>query len=399
MPDRPGKPRRSVGIVTVARSDFGYYLPVLRRAMKDPALEVRLYASGMHLSPEFGMTVGMIEENGFRIDESIPLPLDSDSPECIARAMAAGIQGFGALFARRKPDILVVLGDRFDMYPAAVAALPFKLPVVHICGGELSEGAIDDALRHSMTKLSHLHLVETTGYARRVIQLGEEPWRVKVVGNPSLDNLRSMRLLSVREMSARVGFDFSRPFLLVTFHSTTLEFDQAGVQVAALLAALEGARMPVLFTMPNADTGGRVIAERIRQYVAAHPDAKLVDNLGTELYFSAMALAAAMVGNSSSGIVEAASFKLPVINVGNRQKGRPRPANVIDVGYRTGAIRTGLSKALRPAFRRSLRGLTNPFGDGKAAGRIVRALAVPLGEQLLHKRFHDLPSTRKAGIR
>ncbi len=391
MSERKTSPRRSLGVVTVARSDFGIYLPVLRRIQQDPRLELRLYASGMHLSPEFGNTIQVVEASGFPIAERVPLDLDSDSPECAARAMGQGVSGFARVFARRRPDLLVVLGDRFDMFPAALAALPFKIPVAHLCGGELTEGAIDDALRHALTKLSHLHFTENEEYSRRVRQMGEEAWRVHAVGNPGLDNLRSVRLLTAPDLSSRVRLDSTKPFLLVTFHATTLEFEQAGRQADELLAALRAAGLPVLFTMPNADPGGREIIERIRAYVTAQEGARLVENLGTEVYFSVMSRAAAMVGNSSSGIIEAASFRLPVVNIGNRQKGRLRPANVIDVGYGRRAIQAGIAKALSPRFRASLRGLKNPFGDGHAAERIVRQLAaIPINDRLLTKRFQDL---------
>lgn len=389
------RPVRTIGVVTVARSDFSYYLPVLCRIQEDPRLDLRLYVSGMHLAPEFGSTVRCVEDAGFPIAERIPVPLGCDAPQDIASAMAEGVLGFARAFERSRPDLLLVLGDRFDMYPAALAALPFKIPVAHIGGGELTEGAIDDSLRHSMTKLSHLHLVERAEYARRIVQLGEEPWRVKVVGNPSLDNLSTMTLLGTAELSRRIGFDCTRPFLLVTFHPTTLEYEQAGAQSDELMAALHSTAMPVLFTMPNADTGGRTIIERIKSYVATHPEAKLVDNLGTQLYFSAMQVAATAVGNSSSGIMEAASFKLPVVNIGNRQKGRLRPANVIDVGYSRAAITKGIAKAVSPRFRASLRSLKNPFGDGHAAERIVKAISeVALNQRLLAKKFHDIPAPR-----
>lgn len=394
---RPGQRRpRVLGLVTVGRSDLGYAIPVLRRILGEPGLEPRLYVSGMHLAPEFGLTVQEIEQRGFPIAARIPIPLGNDSPLCMARAMAEGVSGFAQLFAQSRPDLLVVFGDRFDMFPAALAALPFRIPVAHIGGGELTEGAIDDALRHAMTKLSHLHFVETKEYARRVLQLGEEPWRVHTVGNPSLDNLRGFRPMTASEFGRRAGLPATGPFLLVTFHSATLEMEHSGEQAGELLAALEAIAMPVLFTMPNADPGGHAILERVREYVAGHPDAKLIDNLGTDVYFSAMSLAAAMVGNSSSGIVEAASFKLPVVNIGNRQKGRPRTANIIDVGYRRHAILRAVRKALSPRFRGSLRHLRNPFGDGHSAEHIVRKLAtVEIDDRLLIKRFRDLGAAAK----
>lgn len=383
--------RRVVGVVSVGRSDLAYSVPVMCRILGEPSLELRLYVSGMHLAREFGLTVRELEGMGFPIAARVPVPLGNDSPPCMAQAMAEGVFGFAKVFAQSRPDILVIFGDRFDMYPAALAALPFRIPVAHVGGGELTEGAMDDALRHSMTKLSHLHFVETRQYARRVLQLGEERWRVHVVGNPSLDNVRDLRRMTASEFGAHAGLDAKAPFLLVTFHSTTLEMQDAGAQAEELLAALDALEMPALFTMPNADPGGHAVLDRIRQYVARHANAKLVENLGTEAYFNAMLLAAAMVGNSSSGIVEAASFKLPVVNIGNRQKGRPRTANVIDTGYRREEIRRAVRKALSPAFRRSLRKLSNPFGDGRSAERIVRKLAtIALDERLLVKRFQDL---------
>ena len=382
---------RTIGVVSVARSDYGIYLPLLRKLQADPDLRLHLMVAGMHLLPEFGCTVEAIEADGFPIGERVETLLPSDTPEGIAKSMGLGVMRFAEAFDRFRPDILVVLGDRFDMFSAAVAALPFKIPVAHIHGGELTQGAIDDALRHSITKLSHLHLVSTREYARRVMQLGEEPWRVTVCGAPSLDNLSAMQPPTVDALEARYDLSLKEPPLLVTFHPVTLEYEQAQWQVGELLAALEATAMPVVFTMPNADTNNRVITNTIQDFVRAHPSARLVENLGTEGYFGLMSMAAAMVGNSSSGIVEAPSFKLPVVNTGTRQEGRIRAANVIDVGYERSEVVEGIRKAVSPEFRASLRDLVNPHGCGQASDMIVGRLQnVTLDERLVTKRFFDL---------
>ena len=382
---------RTIGVVTVGRSDYGIYVPILRAIQQDPALRLHLIVSGMHLSDEFGLTVHEIEADGFPIGVRVPIPLSVDTPEAIAAAIGVGVMGFARTYAAQRPDLLVVLGDRFEMYAAAVAALPVKIPVAHIHGGELTEGAMDDALRHSMTKLSHLHFVSTEPYARRVIQLGEEAWRVIVSGAPSLDHLRTLTLLDRQELHARYGVGLDSAPLLVTFHPVTLEYEQTEWQTNELLAALRAFDLPMVFTLPNADTNGRVILRLIKAFVREHPQACLIDNLGTQGYFSFMACAAAMVGNSSSGIIEAPSFGLPVVNIGTRQQGRIRAENVIDVGYQREEIIKGITEATSPAFRKRLHGLVNPYGDGHATEVIVNRLKeTPLDDRLIRKRFVDL---------
>jgi UDP-hydrolysing UDP-N-acetyl-D-glucosamine 2-epimerase len=345
----------------------------------------------MHLSPEFGLTVKAIEDDGFEISERVEMLLSSDTPEGIAKSMGLGTIGFAQAYARFRPDILLVLGDRFEMHAAAVAALPFKIPVAHIHGGESTEGLIDEAIRHSITKMSHLHFVSTEFYAQHVIQMGEEPGRVLTCGALSLDNLPTTCLLNREEFADQFGITLPEKFLLVTYHPVTLEYEQTERQVRELLAALDAVGLPVLFTMPNADTGGRVICKMIGVFISDHPDSRAVENLGTQGYFSAMALATAMVGNSSSGIIEASSFSLPVVNVGNRQLGRIRGKNVIDVGHTRAEILAGIKEATSPEFRARFSDLVNPYGDGHAAERIVKRLKeVKLDNQLLLKRFHEL---------
>ncbi|MDX9864930.1 MAG: UDP-N-acetylglucosamine 2-epimerase [Anaerolineaceae bacterium] len=390
---------RTIGVVTVGRSDFGIYRPVLEAIRAESTLELRLIVSGMHLSPHYGSTVEQIEAEGFIVDERVEMLLSSDSPEGIAKSMGLGTIGFAQSFAYSRPDLLLVLGDRFEMHAAALAALPFNIPVAHIHGGEVTEGAMDEALRHAITKLSHLHFTATEEYARRVIQLGEEPWRVIVSGAPGLDNLHGMSWLSAAELKERFGLRIDDAPLLVTFHPVTLEYTSAAYQIDELLHALQIRGSSVIFTLPNADTGNSVIRQKIAAFVAAHPDnAQAVESLGTQGYFSLMKLAEAMVGNSSSGIIEAASFALPVVNIGSRQGGRARGRNVIDVGYNHSEILDGIQRAVAPAMRQSLRGMQNPYGDGHAAGRIVFHLRdIPLDRKLIVKRFYDLPAAANEG--
>lgn len=386
---------RMIGVVTTSRADYGSYRPLLEGIRSDPELHLLLLVSGMHLSPEYGRTVSDIEADGFEIAERVEVLLSSDTPAGVSKSMGLGLIGFAQVFSQRRPDILVVLGDRFEMHSAGLAALPFKIPVAHLSGGELTEGAIDDMLRHSLTKLSHLHFVATEEYARRIIQLGEEPWRVLVTGEPSLDNLHNIDLLTRKELEDRYLLQLGQPFLLVTYHPVTLEFEEAEWQVSELLAALQEVGMPVVFTSPNADTGNRIVRNKIQQFLAVERSSKLVDNFGTRGYFSMMNLAAAIVGNSSSGIVEAASFQLPVVNVGIRQRGRVRARNVIDAGYDRAGICEAIRGAIHPTFRSSLAGLVNPYGTGNACPMIIQRLKnVRLGDDLIKKKFYDLRLNR-----
>ena len=384
---------RSIGVVTTSRADYSAYRPLLKAFQADPDISPKLYVSGMHLSPEFGLAVRFVENDGIEIAERIEMLLSSDTPEGIAKSMGLGLIGFSQAFSKYHPDILVVLGDRYEMLAATLAALPFKIPVAHLCGGELTQGAIDDALRHSITKLSHLHFTSTEVYAHRVIQLGEDPNCVFVSGEPALDHILTASQLTPEELKHRFGVDVERPFLLVTFHPVTLEYEKVEWQIDELLAALDQARFPVIFTMPNADTAGRIIATRMRQWVQSNPGmGEMVDNFGAESYHSVLRRAVAVVGNSSSGLIEAPSFKVPAVNIGIRQTGRIRAANVIDVGYDRADILSAIQKAASNEFRNSLQSLTNPYASktNSAVSSITSVLkCVDLGNTLLQKKFHD----------
>lgn len=384
---------RRIAVVTTTRADFGIYRPLLRRLTDDSGIALQLIAGGMHLRPEFGMTINEIVGAGFAVAARVDLLTGDDSPAGIAEAMSRATRGFADAYAALLPNIVVILGDRFEMHAAAVAAQPLRIPLAHLHGGELTLGALDDSFRHSMTKLSHLHFVATEAFRHRVLQMGEEPWRVVVSGAPGLDNLVDTPPLDAAALEARIGLPLTPAPLLVTFHPETRDAAPAGEQAAPLLRALDEVGLPVVFTAPNADTGSRDIRRLIEDYVSAHPAARLVDNLGTPAYFALMGKAAAMVGNSSSGIIEAASFGLPVVNIGDRQQGRPHAINVIDVPRTAEAIIASIRRATSTAFRVSLAGLRNPYAADRPAAEIIhRTLAeVPLGDALLKKGFVDLP--------
>lgn len=384
---------KRICVVTTSRADYGIYLPLLRQIEQHPSLHLLLLVAGSHLSPEFGLTVQAIEEDGFDTSERVEMLLSSDTPEGIAKSMGLGMIGFAQSYARLRPDLLLVLGDRFEMHAAVATALPFRIPVAHIAGGELTAGALDDLIRHSISKLSHLHFVSIQEYAERLEQMGEEPWRIHVTGSPALDNLKSISTLSRGELEEHLELKLDPPPLLVTLHPETQSTESATNQVNQLLAALDKFEMPIVFTSPNSDTGGRAELERIQAWVSSHPNSRLVSNLGTLRYYSLMSQSAAMVGNSSSGIVEAASFQLPVVNIGTRQLGRPHAKNVIDVPFSSEEITHSIQNALSSGFRSSLKGLVNPFGDGHAGERIAQVLAkIHVDQRLLVKRFCDYAS-------
>jgi UDP-hydrolysing UDP-N-acetyl-D-glucosamine 2-epimerase len=382
---------RTIGVVTVARSDYGIYRALLRRIHADGALRLLLFVAGTHLADEHGATIREIEADGFPIAARVEVYAGSDDPAAIATAVGGGVERFGDAFARERPDVLVLLGDRLEMLAAALAALPFRLPLAHIHGGESSEGAFDESIRHAVTKLSHLHFASAERHARRIRQLGEEPWRVVVSGAPALDAVRETARLDETELERRLGMRLNGPTLLVTYHPATLDPADVRTRTAQLLEAVAASGLAAVFTYPNADPGGNAIRALVDEYVRAHDNACAVPSLGSDAYFTLMRRAAAMVGTSSSGIIEAASFGLPVVNVGIRQQGRLRAANVIDVADDAAAILEGIRRAMSPEFRESIADVDNPYGDGRASERIVATLkGVELGPELLVKRFVDV---------
>jgi len=378
---------RTVAVVSVSRSDWGHLRPVLIELRASPHVHLLLFVGGMHLAAAFGRSVDLIEAEGWPIAERIDMLEPLDSPEAVATSIGRGMAGFARAYARHRPDLLLVLGDRFEMLSAAVAALPFVLPVAHVHGGEVTEGAIDNQIRHAITKCSHLHFVSAEPHARRVAAMGEENWRIHTVGAPGLDRIRTAPMLSRAEVAQRLGVAETDRWLVVTFHPVTLEYRETGRHVEELLAALEKVDASFVVTYPNADTAGRTVIRHLEEFAGRHPRVRLIRNLGDGVYLSLLRHVDAMIGNSSSGLIEAPSFELPVVNVGARQAGRLRAANVVDVEPERDEIVAGIDAVLAPGFRDGLRGMTNPYGDGHAAERIVRILrTVDLGPRLARKR-------------
>ena len=379
-----GRPRR-ISFVTTSRADYGHLYWPMKEVMQAPELDLSLIVLGSHLSPEFGRTVDEIERDGFPITDRIECLLSSDTDVGMAKTIGLATLSLAESLDRIRPDLLVLIADRYEMLAPASTALALRIPIVHIEGGEVSEGAIDEAVRNALTKLSHIHLTPTETSRRRVLAMGEEAWRVHRVGAPSLDHLYRRQIPSRQEVEQDLGVDLTLPTVLVLYHPVTLARDTT-FESDSLYAALAGLDEQIIFCFPNADAGSRALIARSRRFCRRHPGAHLFINLPHLKYWALLREVSVLVGNSSSGIMEAPSLGLPTVNVGIRQRGRERARNIIDVTSETGAILEGIARALQPDFRLSLKGLVNPYGDGHAAERIVKILTeVELGERLLIK--------------
>ena len=378
--------KRTIAAVTSSRADYCHLYWPLRELAAHPEVEVKIIALGPHLSPEFGCTAGEIEKDGFPIDARIECLLSSDTDVGMAKTIGVAALGLADCLGRMRPDLLLLIADRYEMLAPAAVATALRIPLVHIEGGEISEGAIDDAVRNALTKLSHVHFTSTELARARVIAMGEEPWRVHRAGAPSLDHLRRSQLLTREQVEQRLEIGLSRPAAVVAYHPTTIALDPTR-EADALFSALERIPAQLLFCYPNADAGSRAIIERTKAFVARRGRGRVFVNLDPVLYWSLLRCADLLLGNSSSGIMEAASFALPVVNVGMRQRGRERARNVLDAEAVAESIVERAGVALSGEFRRSLGGMENPYGEGRAAERIASVLAsVPLGEELLIKR-------------
>ena len=379
-------PRRAIAVVTTSRADYGHLYWPLRELQAHPDVDLKLIALGAHLSPEFGHTVGEIERDGFTVDERIECLLSSDSDVGMAKAIGVATLGLADSLARLRPDLLLLIADRFELLAPASVAVALRIPIAHIEGGEVSEGAIDDAIRNALTKLAHVHFTPTESARRRVLAMGEEEWRVHRTGAPSLDHLRRRTLASREEIAARLGLDLSHPTVMVAVHPVTLARDTLA-EADAVFAALARLPQSIVFCFPNADAGSRALIARAEAFCAPHARARLYVNLNPIDYWSLLKQVDLLVGNSSSGIMETPALRLPTVNVGRRQQGRERARNIVDADAEPGAIVAAVERASSPSFRASLEGMENPYGDGQAAERIAGILAsVPLGEALLVKR-------------
>lgn len=383
---------RRVCVVTGTRAEYGLLKEVIGGVQVATDLTLQLIATGMHLSPEFGLTYKEIEADGFAIDERLEILVSSDTAVGVGKAMGLGLIGFADAFARLKPDIIVLLGDRFEILSAAAAALVAGIPIAHIHGGETTEGAFDEAIRHSVTKMAHLHFVAAAPYRDRVIQLGEDPERVFLVGGLGIDAIKRLKLLDRAGLEDALDFKLGARNLLVTFHPPTLEPGEAASQMQALLDALDalGPDTHLIFTMPNADSGSRELRAMVDGFVASHANARAFTSLGQFRYLSCMRHMDGVVGNSSSGIIETPSFHIGTIDIGDRQGGRLRADSVIDCAPQRKAIEEALEHLSSAGFQASLAQVENPYGNGGASERIVAELrSYPLAG-LLKKKFHDI---------
>jgi UDP-hydrolysing UDP-N-acetyl-D-glucosamine 2-epimerase len=370
--------KRKVCIFTGTRAEYGLLKPLMDEIKSDPDLELQIVASCMHLSPEFGLTYKEIEKDGFNIDEKVEMLLSSDTPSGIVKSMGLGMIGYTDALNRLKPDITVVLGDRFEALAFAIANFVNRIPIAHLYGGEATEGLIDEGIRHSITKLSYLHFTSTEEYRRRVIQLGEEPQRVFNVGALGIDNIKKMKLLTKNEIESKLGIKFKSKNLLITYHPVTLKKDESEKEFKALLNVLKEIEDTLfIFTKPNADTEGRKIINLIEEFVKENSGKAVVfTSLGQLKYLSIMQYVDAVVGNSSSGIIEAPSLKVPTINIGDRQKGRIRAKSIIDCKGTEEDIKRALVIIYDKNFRENLQNIDNPYGDGNSASKIKNILKV-----------------------
>jgi UDP-hydrolysing UDP-N-acetyl-D-glucosamine 2-epimerase len=393
--------KRTIAVVTTSRADYSHLYWPLRDLSAHPDVDLKIIALGAHLSPEFGATIREIEGDGFQIAERIECLLSSDSDVGMAKTIGVAMLSLADALGRIRPDLLLLIADRYEMLAPASVALALRIPIAHIEGGEISEGAIDDAVRNALTMMSHIHFTSTQAARERVISMGEEPWRVHRAGAPSLDHLRRQTLYSREQVEDRLGAALEHSTILVAYHPVTLARDTV-CEADALFAALQTLPDQILFCYPNADAGSRNLIERARSFVTSRKDAQVFVNLDALTYWSLLKQVDVLVGNSSSGIMESASFALPTVNVGLRQQGRERARNVIDAAPDTASILAAIAKAKSVKCHRSLEGMINPYGEGVASDKIVGVLTtVPLGEELLMKRhapvdFHRNTVSRPA---
>jgi len=382
---------RKICVITGSRADYGLLRWVMQGIKDDPELNLQVIATGMHLSPTFGLTYKVIEEDGFKVDAKVEILGSSDSPLAIAESMGLALAETAKEFSELKPDLVIVLGDRFEIFAATAAALVAKIPVAHLHGGETTTGAFDEAFRHSITKMSHLHFVATSEYRSRVIQLGENPKNVYLVGGVGIDSIKNLPLLSREELETQLDIKFGAKSLLITFHPVTLDDESPEHQMKELLAALSHLHdTTLIFTMPNADTGGRVLIKMIEEFVEQNRNAKVFTSLGQLKYLSCITHIDGVVGNSSSGLTEVPTFKKGTVNVGDRQLGRLQASSVINCEPTEKDIRHAIETMYSREFKSNLARTKNPYGEGGASARVVKAIKEVSLEGIVKKTFHDL---------
>ena len=384
---------KKICIVTATRAEYGLLKPIIKKIYRLGTIELKLVVTGMHLSPEFGLTYKEIEEDGYLIDQKIEMLLSSDTPTSIAKSIGVALMGFADYFSANRPDIVVILGDRYEMLAVATAAMIARIPIAHLYGGEKTEGAIDEAVRHAITKMSQLHFSATEEYRRRIIQLGEQPDRVYNVGALGVENVKKVSLLSKDELEHQIGFHFSNPTIIVTYHPVTLEWLTAREQFTDILSVIDNHKeISVIFTKANADTDGRIINQMIDEYVRENSDRCAgYTSLGQRRYLSALKYVDAVIGNSSSGLVEVPSFHIPTVNIGDRQRGRVCAESVIHCRNDVREIERALQIALSEEFRKSLTSVRNPYEKEETSGKIVKIISSVLDKGIeMKKTFYDI---------
>ena len=385
--------KRKICVVTGTRAEYGLLYWLLKEINVDNALVLQVVVTGMHLSEEFGNTYQQIEKDGFNIDKKVDITLTSDTEVAISKSMGLGVIGFAEVFNKLHPDLIVVLGDRFEIFSAVSVAMIAKIPVAHLHGGEATEGLIDEPIRHSITKMSHLHFAATDEYRNRIIQLGEQPDRVFNVGGLGIDNIIKLKLLSKADFENAINFELGEKNILITFHPVTLEKSTSGIQFQALLDSISELRnTKIIFTKANSDTDGRVINSMIDDYVARHDNTIAFTSMGQLNYLSALQFMDAVVGNSSSGLMEAPSFKIGTIDIGDRQKGRIKANSIIACSPNKESIDSALVKLYSREFQDIANNVDNPYGDGGASKEIVRIIKDTSLDNIVKKSFYDFKS-------
>lgn len=387
------KNKRKICVITGTRAEYGLLWWVINGIQQDNALELQLIVTGMHLSPEFGLTYKQIEADGFKIDKKIEILLSSDTPVAVAKSMGLGMISFSEAYDELKPDIILVLGDRFEIFSAVSAAMVSRIPIAHCHGGESTEGLIDESVRHSITKMSHLHFTSTETYQKRVIQLGEQPDHVFNTGALGIESIYKLHLLNMKDFQESIGFEIEGHLsFLVTFHPVTLEFSSAEQQCRNLLNTLsQFQEARIIFTKANADTDGRIINQLIDEYVSNHPEqAVSFASLGQLRYLSALSHIDIVIGNSSSGLLEVPSFKKPTINIGDRQLGRIKADSIIDCEPKEESILQAIEKARSTEFKQKLSKVVNPYGSSNASEKIIEVLKTIDLSAILKKKFYNI---------
>lgn len=382
---------RKICVITGTRAEYGLLRWIMQGIKDDSELRLQIIATGMHLSPEFGLTYRSIEEDGFYIDRKVEMLTSSDTAVGITKSMGLGMIGFADALNELEPDLVIVLGDRFEIFSAVSAALLARIPVAHIHGGESTEGVIDESIRHAITKMSHLHFVSAEEYRRRVIQLGERPERTYLVGAPGIDSIKRLKLLDRTQLEESLNFKLGAKSLLITFHPVTLEKATARNQFEELLASLELMKdTQLIFTMPNADTDGRELIKVVEDFVSRHPNAKSYTSLGQLRYLSCLAQVDGVVGNSSSGLLEAPSFRKGAVNIGDRQRGRLQAESVINCEPNRESISAALRRLYSDEFQSNLQCVKNIYGEGGASDAIVSIVKKTSLDDIVKKNFFNI---------